>query len=456
MCLKWLSVQRPVQLAVSEARQRLAPEVHMPSNPHEDEVWQKPKKGKARLPKKNFDLKTLLPVNRKKTALPIPAVVPDDPVAYFIWPNADATVHLETLRGICARVTYLGRSRSLVRVSIVTDPPPATYLPDPEWGQVQLRIPGSNRLKELIDNYKLKGGKPSPSPPHSYRRVGPDSCEQTSHTVFDRVFVFKPKQGDPMLPAVSTLLLTKALRCGLLTKLHERICGCDRWKEGMPRCEEARDCYRKIPAFISGYEENCSRTRQAHLAFVALPFVHFVQRHADGSIKGLAVLVPRNPDDGGLQKLAVGLMKLQENGLGIPGIGMWHLEEVPADDPPLLTLDARAWTKPSRIWTTVTPMVFGHFPKAKNGGEVKVILDSLDMVGIKPGWVVEIAVGRHSPLYGVPPSWCFKPGRGGESSEQALRRIRHVTLQFNRPVRGPIMLGVMRYFGLGLMQPLEE
>ena len=289
----------------------------MPSNPHPMEIPDSLEVGKrAKNPakaraEKEKAVKNLLPVHRKKTALPIPAVVPDEPVAYFIWPNASTTVHLETLRGICERVTYLGRSRSLVRVSVATNPPPATYVPDPELGQVQLRVPGSNRLKELIDNYKVKGGKPDPSPPHKYRKVEHYPRQQTSHTIFDRVFVFKPQQGDPILPAVSTLLLTKALRCGLLTKLHERVCGCDRWNGGMPRCEEAQECYRKIPAFISGYDEDCSPTTQAHLAFVALPFVHFGQRHADGSIKGLAVLVPRNSDNGALQTLAVGLMQLQ-------------------------------------------------------------------------------------------------------------------------------------------------
>src|SRR5919109_1391705 len=113
--LNWLADQNwagsmviAPELHTPEARRRLAPDVHMPSNPHEDEVWQKSRKSRPRAPQKAFDLMTLLPVHRKKAALPIPAVIPDEPVVYFIWRNAEPDGHLETLHQICERVTYLG------------------------------------------------------------------------------------------------------------------------------------------------------------------------------------------------------------------------------------------------------------------------------------------------------------------------------------------------------------
>ena len=100
-------------------------------------------------------------------------------------------------------------------------------------------------------------------------------------------------------------------------------------------------------------------------------------------------------------------------------------------------------------------MVFGHFPKPNKGGEGKVILDSLRMIGIEPECVLEIAVGRHSPLYGALPSWHFKPRKSSSEITQRPMWIRHVALRFDRHVRGPIVLGSMRYFGLGLMRPIE-
>jgi CRISPR-associated protein Csb2 len=193
------------------------------------------------------------------------------------------------------------------------------------------------------------------------------------------------------------------------------------------------------------------------LAFVPLPFVHPVQPHADGAIKGVGILVPRVVDHDALalSALARALLGLEREGLRIPGIGTWNLREVPADDPPSVTVDRRTWTAPSRTWSTATPMVFGHFPKQKNGGEAKVVLDALRLVDIESSRVVEIAVGRHSWLHGAPPSWCFKTQRDRAHREDPRGWIRHVTIRFDRPVSGPLVLGRLRYFGLGLMRPLE-
>jgi CRISPR-associated protein Csb2 len=457
--LRWLAKQGAPQLAVSEARRRSAPEVHMPTNPHEEEVWQKPKKGKPRTPQKSFELKTLLPVHRKKAALPIPAVIPDEPTVYFVWPEAepDDSV-LSILKTICEQVTYLGRSRSLVRACLVDTPPLATHVPD-SLGQVQLRVPGPDRLRYLIDKYQRDGGKPDPSPLQRYRVVEQNQKHKQLQSNFDRMFIFRPQSADPTLPEEATLKVTKALRQGLLRCVHDRVCRCGGWSRGVPRCSEAMECYRKIPTLISGYDysqNGCTPTKSPHLAFTALPFVHPYLRHADGSIKGLAVLVPHGPEQQTLQLLATGLMQLLETGLIIPGIGVWQLKEVPADDPPLQSLDIRSWATSSRVWTTVTPMLLGHIPKEKNGGEPAVILDSLRMIGIDPDAVVEIAVGRHSPLHGVSPSWQFKPKPEDDSGESPAWMLRHITLRFNQSVRGPIVLGRMRYFGLGLMRPMEE
>lgn len=238
-----------------------------------------------------------------------------------------------------------------------------------------------------------------------------------------------------MLPATSTLTLTQTFRRALIACIEQ---------EQLEREQESQ-----VPDVVHGHGKH------PHCAYVALPFVDRWQRHADGTIKGVAVAIPKCDDNEILLAMALGLARLQTSGLRLPGIGTWHLEEHPPDDSTLRTLLPNTWTKPSRLWTTATPMVFGHFPKAKNGGEPKVILDSLELIGIQSEHVLEIAVGRHSSLHGSPPSWRFKTRRQRESA-QPPRLIRHVTLRFDRPVRGPILLGCKRYFGLGLMRPLED
>lgn len=447
--LQWLLNQGAPLLAASPARRRAAPDVHMPSNPHPTEIPTSLEPGprtrdrEKRRKELEAGVRNLLPVHRKKGGLPIPAVIPDEPAVHFVWPNAEPNevVHEQStasdlLTGIAERVTRLGRSRSLVQLCIVTQAPATTHLPDP-LGQEQLRVPGPDRLGYLIDKFRRDGGKPEPCPVRRYRRVSARShSSRTLHSAFERVFIFKPSKGDPLLSAESTVKVTRVFREALIASIEED--------------QRARGVEPRIPDIVHGHGEH------PHCAYVALPSVHPWQRHADGTIKGLALIVPRTVQHDDLLDLACGLIRLQENGLGIPGIGTWRLQEVPADDPPIHTLDPMIWTQASRIWVTATPMVFGHFPKRNDGGEPKVILDSLQMIGIDPDNVTEIAVGRHSPLHGAPPSWSFKTRRDRESNGQPKRLIRHVTLRFKHPVEGPILLGCMRYFGLGLMRPLEE
>jgi CRISPR-associated protein Csb2 len=251
------------------------------------------------------------------------------------------------------------------------------------------------------------------------------------------MYVFKPQPGDPTLPVESTQKVTQSLRRALIACIEEE--------------QRLRGLNPTVPDIVHGHGKH------PHCAYVALPFVNPRQRHADGSIKGLAVLVPRDVEVKDLMSLAAGLLRLQENGLRIPGVGTWRLVEVPENDPPLRSLATHTWRRPSRLWATATPMVFGHFPKPNNGGAVKVILDSLRMVGIKPDLAVEVAVSRYSPLHGAPPSWQFQTHDNKKrNNNEPPRLFYHVTLCFDRPVAGPIVLGSMRYFGLGLMWPMED
>ena len=459
--LEWLRMREVPSIHASPAHPRTTPSVPMPSNPHEDEIWQKPKQNSPRTVKKGFDQKTWLPIHRKKVLLPIPAVIPELPAVYFIWPSAEPDGrHGETLRSICERVTCLGRSRSLVRVTVEDCAPAATYVPDPS-GDVQLRVPQGDRLSYLIDKHTRDGGKPEPSPLQRYRQLDtapPRSEGQPS--IFGRFWAFQPERGDPVLPIESTLHVTRTLRRAVLKQIHEVTCkephGCTRWEESVPLCRDARDCYATIPGVLSGYAPDCRPIKAPHLAFVSLPFVHPVQRHADGTIKGLAVLIPwsLDGDTDVLRLLAGALERLEGDALKIPEIGMWRLREVPADAPPLQTLDRRTWSGPSRSWTTATPMVFGHFPKSRSGGEAKVVLDSLQLAGIESSSVVEIATDKHASLHGAPPSWCFRLHHDRVQAKESRPWMRHVTLRFDRPVSGPLVVGSMRYSGLGLMRPL--
>lgn len=462
--LKWLAEQGSPEIRAATAHLRTTPAVPMPSNPHDTEVWKKGSGG-TRVARPGSD-KEWLPIHRKKALLPIPAVIPEEDAAWFKWPKAEPQGHREILKSICARVTCLGRSRSLVRVTIEGHAPDSTHLPDP-LGEFQLRVPARNRLSYLEQKYMQDGGKPEPSPTRRYRLRQTDLAESTSKahlSVFDRFWVFQPTSGDPSLPIEFTLRATRSLRAALMSQLHEMTCDCAHWKSWehrtnrIPPCMEAQACYAKIPSVLTGYSRDCRPLEAPHLAFMSLPFVHPIQRHADGAIKGLAILIPRDLGDESsvLRLLARALSRIQESGVPISGVGRWRLKETPADVLGLATLDRKTWTRRSRYWTTATPVVFGRFPKPTNGGEANVVLDSLRLAGIDDSNVVEIITDMHASLHGAPPIRYFRPSREHAHSAESRVWMRHVTLQFDKPISGPLAIGSLRYFGMGLMRPMES
>ncbi len=141
---------------------------------------------------------------------------------------------------------------------------------------------------------------------------------------------------------------------------------------------------------------------------------------------------------------------LEENGLHISDIAKWKIE--------VWTLTANTticgpgtWNRLSRAWRSVTPILLDRFPK-KNGPSVEEILRA-SCVRIGLPEPIKVAHGPYSKVEGVPPVPSFRLQRAGE---ERPRWGVHATVVFDAPVRGPILLGAGRFFGLGLMRPGQE
>ena len=63
---------------------------------------------------------------------------------------------------------------------------------------------------------------------------------------------------------------------------------------------------------------------------------------------------------------------------------------------------------------------------------------------------VDCALTRISPIRGVPPADDFLTRREPADPDS---RCSHVVLDFGRPVRGPVLIGRYRYFGMGMCLP---
>lgn len=422
--LKWLEQQGPPQIHASDGRERIGVTSYVPAN---DSEWKYEKKLKANVP---IDGNSFIPSGRKRQPRYFPSFRPESPLVYFIWPliepnqRVELQQHAPALNRVAERVTYLGNSASLVQVRLCESAPPPTLVPD-EVGDIALRVAGPGRLKDLSESHE-RNQRPSGGLWATYIRTDSASPKTAlEESIFDDFFVFRLRsQTGTGLPVEATLKLTDAVR---RTLLDQKFAG-----------DNPTD-------LLTGHG------RHPHCAYIALPFVG--SQYADGHIIGFAVVLPKGLGIDDRRAVLRVLAKFKEDPqLVIPDVGGWTAEYV-ADEPPLKTLNSQTWIKPSRVWHSATPMLFDYFPKKNKPGRAarEIITSSCQNIGLPPP--AEAEISPYASLTGVEPAGKFLTRR---RPEDAPRYATHITLVFDHKVGGPILLGAGRYFGLGLMRPVDE
>jgi CRISPR-associated protein Csb2 len=181
-------------------------------------------------------------------------------------------------------------------------------------------------------------------------------------------------------------------------------------------------------------------------------------KYSDGLVRGLALVFPHGLDPDVRRSVVRAAGELSELRMGREGV-------VRFDPKPkrLATLQARLWTRASSVWTTVTPMVSDRYLKATDEERwaqqvlqacrhldlpVPVELDVSD-VPWAPGSLLASTYDVRRPL----PK---DPARRAQRQGERPRPARHVRLRFAEPLLGPVLLGNMRYLGLGLCIPVTE
>lgn len=400
--LEWLEEQGPPQISAELAWERAGITSYVPIN-DKPSLFAK----KAKQPR----------------FFPSTALSSADSAVYFIWPSAEPACHTQSLSRIADCVTYLGSSASLVRVRLCEMPPEPTLVPDEE-GDFALRIFTRGRLQELESTYE-RGQRPSVGRWTTYRPAQIVAEERIHEEgAFGDCYVFRlNSQTGTGWPIEAALRLTDAVRRTLLDK---KFAG------------------ESPPDLLTGHG------RHPHCAYVALPFVG--HKHSDGHILGFAIVFPKKiKSEDRLDVLRVMSKFRKEPRLIIPEVGEWQADFI-ADDPPRATLNPQTWSRPARVWSSVTPVLFDHFPKNKPGLTAReIIAESCRHIGLPPP--AEVTASRFSSITGVELVNKFLLRR---RPEDVPRFAAHVTLVFDRPVRGPVLLGAGRYFGLGLMRPMID
>ena len=293
--------------------------------------------------------------DRQPRSFPSVSLSEEERTVLFIWPGADARQllsHREALDRLLANVTYVGHSSSLVRAATHLGPAAATHCPtspgdmEDELAGMKLRVVGPGRLAALEQAHHLSLAvgrriEPSPGAFRNYTKAHPTVAEAASG-VFERMIVFRRVSG-AAIPLHATLKVTTLVRRALMT-LSEQ-----------PPPEE-----------LSGHAVDHSPSQSPHIALAPLAFVG--HRYADGGLRGFAVVLPKQIEGGARRKILAALGKLNQLKLG--DAGDWRLERMGAEIP-IDSLRPGPYIGPAREWATVTPIIFGRFPKKLYGEEAQ-------------------------------------------------------------------------------------
>jgi len=426
--------------------------------------------------------KTLLqsaPLARSRQARTFARAWLEHDTVYLTWPEADPPEPIRSaLQGLCAKVTRIGHSSSLVQVWVaapdeVGEP---NWLPDDDRATVQLRLAGVGALGDLERRYNRAAveaytdaqaaveeldGKARAAANRRLKAEFPDGAPirlRPSLSVFQGYA--PPASHDAERAAPGTVFGSQFIALTLEREegpYRQLGLPCvlpitQRWHEALlSHSNDLSDGARRL---VSGHEVDGTPLQAPHLAFLPLAFVG--HSHADGRLLGMGLCLPDGiaREDRREVLRAAGLARR----LVLGRLGTWRAAAVTANRPPW-TLRPEAWTAhPSgaKHWATVTPAVFDRHSKttdrASRQREVaRMIAQACVRIGLpEPLDVVVTPVPAH---LGAPPAHTFPRLRRKDGGE---RRHTHVILVFEHPVRGPILIGAGRYRGYGACRPMDD
>ena len=392
----------------------------------------------------------LLPDHRSKQERWYPSMTPTEPRVTYLW-DAEPSPGVESaLDGLLARVTRLGHSSSLVTCRLSADPPEPDYVPGD--GPTVLRSVRPGQLVTLERAHRQhKAVRPRVLPSVSVRyEVTSAAVPLTQHLRADTAgewlaFEFAPSSR--RFPASRAVEVTTTLRKAVFSH------GVDPLPEG-----------------LTGHRADGTPTSSPHVGFLALPWVG--HEHADGRLMGVAVGMPDGLEAEAKRALlrAVGMWEREAEATSSPlrltlgRSGALDMERLTSTSA-LVTLQPRVWQWPSRRWVSATPVALPAHPGRLTGGTAvargaawrraeEAVVDSCRHVGLpEPD---DVAVSLYPFIAGALPARSYpafhQRGRGGES---VARRLVHVSVTFDRPLAGPLLLGAGRFLGLGLMRPVR-
>lgn len=462
--LRWLEGLSPPSIGASDYKARSIVDCYVPVNDTNIS---------SRVSSSSSDLKKaglpVLPEYRTRKERRFPVAIPYDPNVYLVWPDIDLGPQRAALEQLSTKVTCIGSSASFVQVWVEEKGDlDVRWVPTDGVPNHSMRVPTLGRLDRLVRYYNqntileynsmiaqasASQGKEKrelnkrikelyPHPPKILRPTPGhwqgyhDRRKEPSKEVPDSTpgsnLVVLAIRGR-RVPLTATLKLTQALRGAVMASCLAE----------------------PPPEWLSGHRSDGSPSTKPHMALIPLPFTG--SRYADGRVMGVALVLP-NGLDPTESKQYVDTFLFDQNGL--PRIhklfdGRW-LEcaiEIETGERPPMNLNVSTWTRKSRVWASVTPVVLNrHF----NGHDrwdqaAENIKEACVHVGLP--YPKEVLLHPISRVEGVPHAREFPTLP--RKSDGGRRSHNHAMIVFAESVRGPVLVGAGRYRGYGLFRPMD-
>ncbi len=401
----------------------------------------------------------LFPDQRVRQPRTFPSVTPTVPRFAFVWPLATpGAEHRGALARLMERLARVGHSSSMVHARLVDQETldelaaqTARHEPDADRGSAILRWVGPGQCDRLIASHARHGQvEPRVLPALFLRyRVGARAeAPAPPRGPFDADWYVFSRIDGPTLPLVSAAGLSRQFRRALMAIGDQ-----------------------PTPEFISGHQPDGTPSVSRHVAIVPLPFVGHA--HADGAIRGLAIIPPAGATLEERSALQRAIAAMEERGrpdgsnarvvtLELGATGVLRLQRTVWGEPSLRTLRPSAWIGPAKCWASATPVALDRNPGDLHDPDPQrrsvafeaarsEVLTSIERFGLPPP--VDVDVVRSTVLAGSSKPRAFP--RFPASTARPQRVLVHVRLAFASPVVGPLLLGAGRYHGLGLFQPVD-
>ena len=398
----------------------------------------------------------MLPEGRWKQERAFPSMVPDDPCVHYTWTDRPAAQTVRALDRLLERVTRLGHSSSLVSCRVAPGAPEPTLVVAADGRGTLLRAIRRGQLAELDRQFARHRGHLPRALPYTgvrYQSVQVSSAKRLceSNTAGEWI-VFEFAHDCRAFPVTRSVEIATAMRAAIMAYADD-----------------------PIPGGITGHRRDGRPALAPHMA--TLPIPHVGSAHADGRLLGIALSVPKSMDEVSRNALyrAIGKWErvvAESAGHGQVDLtltmgtrGECRLRRVVGVSE-LVSLRTTVWHRSSRRWMSATPVALPRHPgpltrgspevrsKAWARAEASVRL-ACEHVGLPEPSEVKLSLDPW--ISGARKAIHFPAFRqAGRDGGPVRRQLLHASVTFDERVRGPLMLGAGRFFGLGLMRPVPE